>query len=211
MPVSQRVTRDSRVIFSQGDRSFTVKDVIDWATVGGELEPIWAEFMRVVECDRLANEQNLELDDSGLDSASIAFRYEHDLITAEETERWLDDRNLTLSEFSEYFARRYWGEVYSGKVNPVERSYRAGSPDEKDLFLVDLTLSGDLDRLADRLSWRIASRANESTDAAESEAEARDPFLSRTKIGVEELADWLAQLGRDMDWLDDLMRAEIAY
>ena len=45
MPVSQRVTRDSRVIFSQGDRSFTVKDVIDWATVRGELEPIWAEFM----------------------------------------------------------------------------------------------------------------------------------------------------------------------
>ncbi len=60
MPVSQRVTRDSRVIFSQGDRSFTVKDVIDWATVRGELEPIWAEFMRVVEYDRLANEQNLE-------------------------------------------------------------------------------------------------------------------------------------------------------
>ena len=173
MPVSQRVTRDSRVIFSQGDRSFTVKDVIDWATVRGELEPIWAEFMRVVECDRLANEQNLELDDSGLDSASIAFRYEHDLITAEETERWLDDRNLTLSEFSEYFARRYWGEVYSGKVNPAERPYRAGSPHEKDLFLVDLTLSGELDRLADRLSWRIAARATESTDAAEPVAEAR--------------------------------------
>jgi len=91
MPVSQRVTRDSRVIFSQGDRSFTVKDVIDWATVRGELEPIWAEFMRFVECVRLANEQNLELDDSGLDSASIAFRYVQELITTEETERWLDD------------------------------------------------------------------------------------------------------------------------
>ena len=211
MPVSQPVTRDNRVIFSQSERSFTAKDVIDWAAVRGELDPIWAEFMRVVECNRLANEENLEWDDSGLDSASIAFRYEHDLITAEETERWLDDRNLTLSEFSEYFARRYWGEVYSGKVNPTERRYRAGSPDEKDLFLVDLTLSGDLDRLADRLSWRIAARATESTDAAEPVAEARAHFLSRMKIGVEELADWLAPLGRDMDWFDDLMRTEVAY
>lgn len=211
MHVSQPVTRDNRVIFSQGDRSFTVKDVIDWAAVRGELEPIWGEFVRVVECDRLANEENLELDDSGLDSASIAFRYEHDLITAEETERWLDDRNLTVSEFSEYFARRHWGETYTGKVNPAERNYRAGSPDEKDLFLVDLTLSGELDRLADRLSWRVAARANESTDAAEPVGEARERFLSRTKIGVEELADWLSQLGRDMDWFDDLMRAEVAY
>src|SRR6267378_1566537 len=142
MPVGQPVTRDHRVIFSQGDRSITVKDVVDWTVIRGEIEPIWKDFMRVIECDRLANEQNLELDDSALDSASIAFRYEHDLITAEETERWLDDRNLSLSEFSEYFARRYWGEAYTGKVNPAERSYQAASADEKDLFLVDLTLLG---------------------------------------------------------------------
>src|SRR5205085_6111509 len=114
MPVSQPVTRDNRVIFSQANRSFTVKDVIDWAAVRGELDPIWAEFMRVIECDRLGNEQNLEWDDSGLDLAITAFRYEHDLITAEETERWLHDRNVTLSEFSEYFARRYWGQTYNG-------------------------------------------------------------------------------------------------
>ena len=211
MPVSQPITRDNRVIFSEGDRSFTVKDVIDWAAIHGELEPIWAEFMHVVECDRLANEENLELDDSWLDSASIAFRYEHDLITAEETERWLDDRNLTVSEFSEYFIRRYWGEFYTGKTNPAERSYRAGSPDEKDLLLVDLTLSGELDRWADRLSWRIAARANEAADVAERVAEAREQFFLRTKIGIGEFADWLARLGRDIDWFDDLMHAEGAY
>ena len=211
MPVGQPVTRDNRVIFSQGDRSFTTKDVVDWAVVHGEIEPIWKEFSRVIECNRLANEQNLELDDSALDSASIAFRYEHDLITAEETERWLDDRNLTLSEFSEYFARHCWGRAYTGKVNPAERSYQAASADEKDLFLVDLTLLGELDRLTDRLSWRIAAQADEATNVAKAVTEVRKHFLSRAKIGVEELADWLAQLGRDAEWLDDLMRAEDAY
>jgi len=211
MPVSQPATRDNRVIFWQGDRCFTVKDVLDWAVIRGELESIWAEFMRAVECDRLANEQDLELDDSALDSASIAFRYEHDLITAEETERWLDDRNLTLSEFSEYFARCHWGRTYTGKVNPAERSYQAASPDERDLLLVDLTLSGELDRLADRLSWRIAAQANEKTDVAEAVAEERKRFLLREKIGAEDLADWLEKLGRDADWLDDLLGAEVAY
>src|SRR5205085_2890926 len=211
MPVSQPATRDNRVIFWQGDRCFTVKDVLDWAVIRGELESIWAEFMRAVECDRLANEQDLELDDSALDSASIAFRYEHDLITAEETERWLDDRNLTLSEFSEYFARCHWGRTYTGKVNPAERSYQAASPDERDLLLVDLTLSGELDRLADRLSWRIAAQANEKTDVAEAVAEERKRFLLREKIGAEDLVDWLEKLGRDADWLDDLLGAEVAY
>src|SRR5437667_12896681 len=141
MPVSQSITRENRVIFSSGERGFTAKEVVDCAVVRGEIDPLWRVFLRLAECDRLANERELELDDSALDSASIAFRYDHDLITAEETERWLEDRSLSLSEFSEYFARRYWGRTYTGKVNPKERSYPDASREEKDLSLIDYTLS----------------------------------------------------------------------
>src|SRR5438270_12594084 len=105
MAVSQSITRENRVIFSSGGCGFTAKEVVDCAVVRGEIDPLWKVFLRLTECARLANERELEVDDSALDSAAIAFRYKHDLITAEETERWLDDRGVSLAKFSEFFDR----------------------------------------------------------------------------------------------------------
>src|SRR5207237_3696756 len=157
--------------------------------------PLWKVFLRLAECDRLANERELELDDSALDFAAIAFRYKHDLITAEETERWLEDRGISLAEFSEYFARQYWGRSYSGTLDPPKSSYETASPEEKDLFLVDLILSGSLDRMAERLSYRAAALADEASDNKASLDDERARFLAAVKIDEAELADWLTHLG----------------
>ena len=211
MPVSQSITRENRVIFSSGERGFTAKEVVDCAVVRGEIDPLWKVFLRLAECDRLANERELELDDSALDSAAIAFRYKHDLITAEETERWLEDRGISLAEFSEYFARQYWGRSYSGTLDPPNSSYEKASPEEKDLFLVDLILSGSLDRMAERLSYRVAAQADEASDNKASVDDERARFLEAAKIDPAELVDWLAPLGRDQEWLDGILAADAVY
>jgi len=211
MPVGQPITRESRVFFSSGERGFTAKEVVDFAFARGEIDPLWKGFLRVAECDRLANERELELDDSALDSAAIAFRYKHDLITAEETERWLEDRGISLAEFSEYFARQYWGRSYSGTLDPPKSSYQKASPEEKDLFLVDLILSGSLDRMAERLSYRVAAQADETSDNKANLDDERARFLAAAKIDRAELADWLEQLGRDQEWLDETLAAEAVY
>src|SRR5438094_5394167 len=211
MPVSQSITRENRVIFSSGDRGFTAKEVVDCAVVRGEIDPLWRVFLRLTECDRLANERELEVDDSALDSAAIAFRYKHDLITAEETERWLEDRGVSLAEFSEYFARQYWGRSYSGTVDPPKSSYQTASPEEEDLLLVDLTLSGSLDRMSERWSYRVAAQADEARDNKASLGEGRARFLATVKIDPADLDNWLAQLGRDQEWLDEILAADAVY
>jgi hypothetical protein len=211
MPVRHPITRESRVIFSSGERGFTAKDVVDCALVRGEINPLWKEFLRVAECDRLANERELELDDSALDSAAIAFRYKHDLITAEETERWLEEREVSLAEFSDYFARQYWGRSYSGTLDPPKSSYETASPEVKDLFLIGLILSGALDRMAERLSYRAAAQADEASDNKASLDDERARFLAAAKIDRAELAEWLAHLGRGQEWLDETLAAEAVY
>jgi hypothetical protein len=211
MPISQPITRENRVIFSSGERGFTAKEVVNCAVVRGEIDSLWKDFVRVAECDRLANERELALDDSAIDSAAISFRYKHDLITAEETERWLEDRGVSLTEFSEYFARQYWGRSYSGTVDPPKSGYQTASPEVKDLFLVDLILSGSLDRMADRLSYRVAAQADEPGDNNAKVVEERGRFLDAAKIDRANLADCLAQLGRDQEWLDDTLAAEAIY
>jgi hypothetical protein len=211
MPVSQSITRENRVIFSRGERGFTAKEVVDCAVVRGEIDPLWKDFLRVAECDRLANERELEVDESALDSAAIAFRYKHDLITAEETERWLEDRGVSLPEFSEYFARQYWSRSYGGTVDSPRSSYQTASAEEKDLFLVDLILSGSLDRMAERLSYRIAAQADDERDDNASLGEGRARFLATVKIDPADLDNWLAQLGRDQEWLDEILAADAVY
>src|SRR5438874_9394954 len=172
MPISEPIVRENRVIFSRGEREFTAREVVDCAVLRGEIDPLWAEFVRVGECDRLASEQGLEPDDSAVDAAAIAFRYQYDLITAEETERWLEGRGVSLSEFGEYFARKYWGRTYSGLTQVPASTYQTATAEEKDLFLIDLILSGALDQMAERLSYRIAAQAdqNNGDDATEARA-----------------------------------------
>ncbi len=170
------------MIFSRDERGFTAKEVVDCALVRGEIDPLWKDFLRVAECDRLANERELELDDSALDSAAIAFRYKHDR-----------------------------GRSYSGTVDPPKSRYQTASPEEKDLFLVDLILSGSLDRMAERLSYRVAARAADPSDNKASVDEERARFFSAAKIDSADLADWLAHLGRDEEWLEEILAAEAVY
>jgi hypothetical protein len=209
MPISQPIARENRVIFSQGEREFTAKEVVDAAILRDEIEPRWKEFVRIDECDRLANEEGLEPDESAVDTAAIAFRYKYDLITAEETERWLEDRGVGLAEFGEYFARQYWGRSYSGAVRVPTSRYETASGEVRDVFLVDLILSGSLDAMAERLSYRIAAQADEGGATGKDGAEERARFLSERKI--QNLPEWLAQLGRDEDWLNEMCAAEASY
>lgn len=207
MPISEPIAREKRVIFSRGEREFTAREVVDCAVLRGEIDPLWDEFVRIGECDRLASEQELEPDESAVDAAAIAFRYHHDLITAEETERWLENRGVSLGEFGEYFARQYWGRTYSGATQVPTSTYQTAAAEEKDLFLVDLILSGSLDQMAERLSYRIAAQADENSE--EGAKEERGRFLTARRIT--DLAAWLAQFGRDEEWLNEMFAAEASY
>ncbi len=130
--------------FAVDGRIFTVRDVIESARFRGELEHFLAG----------AHASGPEPDEAALQSASEQFRYERDLITAEETERWLEARGLTLEDFSDYLRRSFW-KAANGKNIPAETS--GGS----DLLRVELLLSGEFDRLAVRLAWRIVAAGGE--------------------------------------------------
>lgn len=207
MPISEPIARGNRIIFSRGEREFTAGEVVDCAMLRGEVDQPWDEFVRVGECDRLANEQGLELDESAVDEAAIAFRYQYDLITAEETERWLESRGVSLGEFGEYFARNSWGRTYTGVMQVPASTYHGAAAEEKDLFLIDLILSGSLDQMAERLSYRIAAQADENSNDDPKEELAR--FVTATKIS--DLSAWLTRFGRDQEWLNEMLAAEAAY
>ncbi len=177
MASSVPALKESRAVFSRGSRDYTVRDVIDAAHFRGEVAPLWQEFLRRKEAAKRGEESDAELDASAIDEAAIAFRYNYDLITAEETEAWLEARRLTLSDFSEYFARVEWGKTSAGRGEASAFPFEDSDEETRDLFVVDLVLSGELDRMAERFAWRVA--ASDDEDLENLEAAYRDQCEKR--------------------------------
>lgn len=210
MQRSPQASKDRTVVFSCGNDSFNVRDLIDAAFFRGELNPIWTELLRLIAAEKQAAELDLEIDEAALDAASEKFRYEHDLITAEETERWLEARGLTLEEFSDFFARHYWGSVLKGKAVAEEIDYLAAPADLRELLIAELIFSGELDEMAACLARRVVAGCEANGENVEPGPilEERERFLERAGIAATQLADLLGQLGRDNPWLEEMLRME---
>src|SRR6059036_2067151 len=128
------------VVCACAEQSYTARDAIDAAIFRGELVVKWKEFLDEVEAEKRADELDLDLDESAISAAAEAFRYEHDLITAEETEAWLENRGLTFDDFSDYFTRQFYAGALHDIV-PDKVEYTSASPELRQLFVAELILS----------------------------------------------------------------------
>jgi len=203
----------TRVVLFHVQSAFTVEHVLAFGWFLGELRAPWHELLVSLECEKRATELDLEPEDNALNAMADEFRYERELLTVEEIERWLAARDLTEDDFNSYLVRRYW------RANPPESSNSAGSeePDYlesafelRDLLRAELLLSGKFDRLARAASWRLVLPAEGETSAQLLKTE-RARFFERTGLNEESLAGALKKLGRDPAWLEEWLGMEIRY
>src|SRR6266568_3265421 len=127
MATTESVSGLDLVLCTCGKQEYTARDAIDAAIFRGELGVKWKEFLDEVEAEKRADELDLDLDESSISSAAEAFRYEYDLITTEETQRWLANRGLTLDDFTDYFARQYYANTLDEEIVPDEIEYSSAS------------------------------------------------------------------------------------
>lgn len=211
MPETQSVSHDDLAVCACGGKDYKARDAIDAAIFCGQLEPSWQGFLRRIKAEERAEELELDIENAVLDSAAEAFRYQHDLITAEETEHWLASRGLSLDDFADYFARQYWPDALGEEVEPDDVELVAVAPELRELFVAELILSDQLNGLTMDLMCRLAAVAAGENPDADAVAAERQTFLDRHKISAAELADWLGRLGRDPQWFDDTVLMEAAY
>ena len=203
----------SRSVLMSDGRPLAVADVVVAAHWRGELQAPWTRLLRLVACARraaaLEDTDDLAADEGTLQSMSDQFRYDRDLITADETERWLEARGLTLEDFDAHFLRRYWGDVLDEPAEPEVLDYRSAPDDLQDVLVIDLVLSGELDRMALALGWRIAAaRAVPDPLAPDDDAAApRDAPGSADAV----TAAWVARIGADQQWFEQSPRLEAAF
>jgi hypothetical protein len=213
MAGTESVLHGDMVVCACDTQEYRARDAVDAAFIRGELDSFWAEFLQRIAFEKRAEELEMELNEDALDSAAEAFRYEHDLITAEETEQWLAARGLTLGDFGDYFARKCWPSAFEEEVAPENIPFVSAPPELRELFIADLILSGGLDRMTAALTWRLAAlsaTAEEDVDPDRIATERRN-FFDRRKIDSGQLSDRLKSLGHDSEWFDQMLRMEAAY
>jgi len=211
MPTGESVSHHDLVVCASEGQEYTARDGIDAAIFRGELEIKWKEFLQTVEAERYSDELDFDLDGAAISSARDAFRYEYDLITAEETEEWLGNRGLTPDDFTDYFTRHYWANALHEELVPDEVAYYSASPELRELFLSELILSGELDRMTTALMWRLAAQCAEKDPDPGAIAVAEQKFFDRNDIEPSQLADWLERLGRDSEWFNIMLVIDAAY
>ena len=203
---------DQKVVFLCGDRVFTLGDLLDAALFRGELQSAWNNLLRLLAAEQRADEHQLECSDETIDAAAERFRYEHDLITAEETEQWLSDRGLSLGDFGAFFVRHYWGEQ-SDDLEPEARDYLTAPNELRELLVAELILSREIGRMAERFSWRVAAAREVDGKQVDPDliAAEKTRFFERTSVPVEMLLDWLTKAGRDESWFCEMLTLEAIF
>jgi hypothetical protein len=211
MSSTESVSPYDLVVCASRTQEYTARDAIDAAIFRGELEDKWQKFLSRVAAEERADELELELDESAISAAAEKFRYRHDLITAEEAEAWLANRGLTFDDFSDYFARQYCVGAVDEGFSPEQIGYISAAPELRELFVAELILSGELEDMTTKLKWRLAACCAGEEPTPETVAAEERKFLHRVGIDPAQLAHWLEELGRDSQWLNEMLAVEAAY
>jgi hypothetical protein len=211
MSSTESVSPHDVIVCACGTQEYTARDAIDATIFRGELEERWQTFLRHLAAEERADELELELNESAISAAAEEFRYRHDLITAEETEAWLANRGLTFDDFSDYFARQYCMGALDEDFSREQIEYTSADPELRELFVAEVILSGALGDMTIKLMRRLAARCAGKEPTPDAIAAAKRKFLHRISIEPAQLAHWLEELGRDSQWLNEMLTSEAAY
>jgi hypothetical protein len=197
--------------FTFKDTPVSVGEVVCAAHFRGELKAVLDRVSLAAACAEEAERRELEPDEDAIDAAIEGFRFENDLISAEETERWLEVRGLTSDDLQGHFTYGHWVQTLGDTVTAV-----GGRLDETAELLgqaaIDLLISGGFGPLAVGLSRRWIARDQAEAPPGQEAVEAeRRRFLKRGRLKAAGVRAWLAALGREDGWLEAMLALEAAY
>lgn len=205
-------TNEDCPVFAFKGTDVSVGEVLRAALFRNELQASVDAVAWMAACEERASEEELEADERDVEAMVERFRVDNDLISADETEAWLDKRGIDADDLQTHFARCLLRDAVGGKVAAVKVGYSSLNPELLRDVKIDLFISGAFSPLAIGLSRRLlAWAAAGAPPDAEGAGSERARFLERTGIGPGEVPQWLASLGRSQEWLDRMIAIESAY
>ena len=146
-------------LFTVAGRTYAWEDALLAAELRGELGELERTTRQGLAClRRLATEPD-GLPAETLRAAATVFRYEHNLLAAEELEAWLDARGLSAADWNGYLRRLILRERWADELEQIASDFPVGDDEVEAALPAEAICSGFLRRAAERLAEDAALAA----------------------------------------------------
>jgi len=197
-----------RPLFAVDGEVFHWADVVLHAHASGRWEELQAETREGLACESHFDTIEEDGAEEAIDDAAAEFRYDRELITAEEMEAWLDARGITPEEWMGYIRRVVLRQRWAGDLAEIMAEHAVADAEVEGALRVDLLCSGTHRILAQELAVEAAAAAASSPTSPSSPpsregqmAAIRDRALQfrRHAVAPETLAREV--LSNQMEWI----------
>jgi hypothetical protein len=190
--------------FEAGGRHVLFREIVQAAAVRGGLDVFLEQAIVAWSAQTGALAAGLEAEEISVEALMEEYRYERDLVSAEETERWLGQWGLTPEDFVDYFVRRYWIEFHRSGASQ-ELPSQPNPAEFGRIWLADLILSGTWVRWARRWATEMVCGMGSPPLSAIDSEQGLQAF-KRERFGSETdwerwLTDWELEPGQVLEIL----------
>lgn len=148
-----------RSLFTVEGRTYAWEDVLLAAELSGELDVLERQTRQGLACVQRLRAEAGELSAETLRAAATVFRYERNLLAAEELEAWLEGRGLTVSDWNVYLRRLLLRERWVDELEQTEADFAVGDEELAGALPAEAICTGFLQRAAERLAEDAALAA----------------------------------------------------
>jgi hypothetical protein len=145
------------VVFAAGKTTYQWDDVVLAAQQWGDWGEFETEVRYGIACAKRMEESGERAAADAVQSAANAFRYDHNLLTAQETEAWLRAWGLTTASWMAYVERSMLRQRWAAERTELLSRYPASDAEIESLSTVEGVCSGHLRRFAQKLAGRASA------------------------------------------------------
>jgi hypothetical protein len=159
-----------RPLFDAGGETFTWGDAVLAAAARGDWAALEAGTRDGLACVRALTATGEELDPETVRAEARLFRYERDLLAAEELRAWRDRWGLTGAAWREHLVRRVARARFAHELDSVRAQHRVPDADVVEAVGPDAICSGGLAAAAEALAREAALAPGKDGSAGEQDA-----------------------------------------
>ena len=143
-----------RAVFSVGAATYLWEDVLLAAHLWSEWGPLTVRATEGIACRKHLGKQDEAPADDEIDELGEAWRYERDLLSADDMQVWLSERRLEMDEWNDYIDRAAARRRCAADVARIAKAVPAAEVDA--VLYAEAMCSGILGDLAGALAARVA-------------------------------------------------------
>lgn len=156
---------EGQALFTAGGRTYAWEDVLLAAELRGELGALERQTRQGLACVRRLESEGGAVQPEALRAAATGFRYDHNLLAAEELEAWLSAHGLSITDWNGYLRRLLLRERWEHELVEIESGFAVADEDVAGALPAEAVCGRFLGRAGERLAEDAALAA--SNDSVE--------------------------------------------